>query len=948
MACSSRRIVSRVNSTISGSHLLDLTDEEFDAVLQILSPRELEDAAHVLQDAINKLQHEYKRLSSVQYSDEEDNNNQFTSSEQKLAKLCLRNRKCLSRLMTVEWESEKKSESSSELSSEVSSDELTDHQDSDGSEISSECSSCLSHKRDTQTFAELESISEEVVPEGPRPTDLKSCRDFVQSLAAQVEAMQEAIRKSKDDLLSEEVPTVKQKSNYQETSSSSDTFRIGSGDYSDVPEEDPHLAEPEYMYSLNSSRLEDDGSYETPMRRMDRQVKGQNGPTTAKLRNHAHHHSQLTHSLDQSEYEEVLRVPRRHQNRPESGQNYMAVSSMYINTEVPMNNSARLDENSTNHILNSSVPTADDTAIYEFPPADDCCEADEHLDRSIRGSLSSNHHEEVIYKYDGPIIFGISDTSEVVHFEERDNVKKWDPIPIVQDLYSNIQRHQQDRESPLCRAGEVSMEGYMEKLPMGRRRASFIKKWKKRYFRSKQGNLFYYEDHKAKKSLGYIQLVGGRITEISNKCIEVTDLRGRVLLLRCSSRMEFEDWKVILNAESGVYSPTPKSPAVPTIRKHVAIIDMGGCSVRAGVLSDSDSPNPQVFFPCVVATNTKHKDRVAYGFEALTPEVRCLSKLTSPFRNPSLQEQVKFKLSMQTVEGLLDTAFTELGIDPIAYQLMVILPFNLGPKLTEKVVEMIFDRFNPEGVFVQEQALMALYSYKATSGIVVNIGERIDVVPIVDGYIIQKGVYRLPFGGRQITEHLQRLLTEGGYRFFTEIEMYIARYLKERACFVAQDYHAEFKFCSLDPELCSTYIDVEKFDVPNGSRSVKLDYSRFRSTEGLFHPEVWGKDHPGLHTLVYNAIQACSNDIRKQMCRSVYLCGGTTLLPGLAERLRSELCRMLPKSSPVKVHASPERYHSAYNGGTVLGTLSAFDNMCITKEDWKQLGATSLTKWQNT
>ena len=33
----------------------------------------------------------------------------------------------------------------------------------------------------------------------------------------------------------------------------------------------------------------------------------------------------------------------------------------------------------------------------------------------------------------------------------------------------------------------------MEKLPMGRRRASLIKKWKKRYFRAKAGNLFYYE-----------------------------------------------------------------------------------------------------------------------------------------------------------------------------------------------------------------------------------------------------------------------------------------------------------------------------------------------------------------------------------------------------------------------------------------------------------------------
>ncbi len=46
----------------------------------------------------------------------------------------------------------------------------------------------------------------------------------------------------------------------------------------------------------------------------------------------------------------------------------------------------------------------------------------------------------------------------------------------------------------------------------------------------------------------------------------------------------------------------------------------------------------------------------------------------------------------------------------------------------------------------------------------VNIGERVDVVPIVDGYIVEKGVYRLPYGGRQITEHLTRLLTETGHR----------------------------------------------------------------------------------------------------------------------------------------------------------------------------------------
>ncbi len=346
MACSGHY----ASPTISHLDLLNLTDEEFDAVLQLLGPKELEDTARVFQDAIHKLQHEYKRLSSVQYSDEEEDGGSFATSEQKLNKLCVRNRKCLSRLMAVEWEAEKKSESSSELSSEISSDDLTDQQDSDCSENSSECSSCISHKRDTQTFAELESISEEEVPEGQRPTDLESCRDFVQSLAAQVEAMQEAIRKSKEDILD---VSDNNKACVRNKHSSNKKLRVGSDVYSDVAEEEPPI--PDYMYSVNGSGLEDDGSYETPMKCRE---KSQNGPT---LRNNNHHHnhhqSSLNNSLDQSEYEEVLRVPRRHHSRPESSQNYMAVSSMYINTEVPRNN-LRTDDNNHKVIITSTIRVA--------------------------------------------------------------------------------------------------------------------------------------------------------------------------------------------------------------------------------------------------------------------------------------------------------------------------------------------------------------------------------------------------------------------------------------------------------------------------------------------------------------------------------------------------------------------------------------------------------------
>lgn len=45
------------------------------------------------------------------------------------------------------------------------------------------------------------------------------------------------------------------------------------------------------------------------------------------------------------------------------------------------------------------------------------------------------------------------------------------------------------------------------------------------------------------------------------------------------------------------------------------------------------------------------------------------------------------------------------------------------------------------------------------------------------------------------------------------------------------------------------------------NRNVSLELGRFQVTEGLFHPEAWGLDNPGVHTLVHKAIQVGSKSI---------------------------------------------------------------------------------------
>ena len=56
--------------------------------------------------------------------------------------------------------------------------------------------------------------------------------------------------------------------------------------------------------------------------------------------------------------------------------------------------------------------------------------------------------------------------------------------------------------------------------------------------------------------------------------------RGRVLLLRCNSKMEFEDWKTILTAETGAF--VPKSCMAPPITKVTSTVDSNIASMWVG------------------------------------------------------------------------------------------------------------------------------------------------------------------------------------------------------------------------------------------------------------------------------------------------------------------------------------------------------------------------------
>jgi len=80
----------------------------------------------------------------------------------------------------------------------------------------------------------------------------------------------------------------------------------------------------------------------------------------------------------------------------------------------------------------------------------------------------------------------------------------------------------------------------------------------------------------------------------------------------------------------------------------------------------------------------------------------------------------------------------------------------------------------------------------------------------------------------------------------------------------------------------------------------------------------------GIHETTFNSIMKCDVDIRKDLYGNIVLSGGTTMFPGIAERMNKEVTALAPQSMKVKVVAPPERKFSVWIGGSILSSLSTF------------------------
>jgi actin-like protein 6A len=209
------------------------------------------------------------------------------------------------------------------------------------------------------------------------------------------------------------------------------------------------------------------------------------------------------------------------------------------------------------------------------------------------------------------------------------------------------------------------------------------------------------------------------------------------------------------------------------------VIDVGSSLSKAG-WSGEDSP--EVIIPSYVGTVTEEENNmggVENGVDTTLingnpgnsinssnkkktkkyigdSQINCWREnmeLKNPLKNGLIED-------WDTLEDLWDYIFSEgLMIDPSEHPLFISECSWNTRNIREKLTELAFEKYQVQAFYVAKNAVLSAFSSGRSTGLILDSGGgTTSAVPVVDGYVLKKGIIKQNFGGDFLSKQAAALI----------------------------------------------------------------------------------------------------------------------------------------------------------------------------------------------
>lgn len=293
----------------------------------------------------------------------------------------------------------------------------------------------------------------------------------------------------------------------------------------------------------------------------------------------------------------------------------------------------------------------------------------------------------------------------------------------------------------------------------------------------------------------------------------------------------------------------------------------------------------------------------------------------------------------------------------------------------ELIAEVMFEKLNVPSLYMGNPAVFSLLATGRTTGLVVECGAQVTAcTPIYEGFCHSNSIVTSNIGGVHVDQQLSILMSKLGSGVFrpgmephslsrvsSQIthggNSFLFQDIKEKTSFVAlSPKHEEVKYSVVEGiggrsrslnarNLSDTTSSVATYTLPDG-QVIHLGSERFMAAEVLFSPKLMGMDTFGASQCVVESLLRSDVSTATALGKNIILAGGTTCLPGFAERLRADLRAAPSAPNTLRIWAPRDRKIMQWVGASIFSSLSTSRQLSVSKQEWIEQGQRVLDKWR--